>query len=59
VIAMTGRLAPDRAEALRLRFFAGLECSEIAPVMGRSEAAVKMLVHRALIDLRERLEATT
>src|SRR5438132_350934 len=59
VIAMTGRLAPDRAEALRLRFFAGLECSEIATVMGRSEAAVKMLVHRALIDLRERLEATT
>jgi RNA polymerase sigma-70 factor (ECF subfamily) len=59
VVAMTGRLAPDRAEALRLRFFAGLECGEIATVMGRSEAAVKMLVHRALIDLRERLEATT
>ena len=59
VLAMTGRLAPDRAEALRLRFFAGLECAEIAIVMGRSEAAVKMLVHRALIDLRERLEATT
>ncbi|MEK6225004.1 MAG: RNA polymerase sigma factor [Chloroflexota bacterium] len=59
VVAMTGRLAPDRAEALRLRFFAGLECGEIAIVMGRSEAAVKMLVHRALIDLRERLEATT
>ena len=59
VVTMTGRLAPDRAEALRLRFFAGLECGEIAIVMGRSEAAVKMLVHRALIDLRERLEATT
>src|SRR5712691_13352774 len=58
VLAMTNRLAPDRAEALRLRFFAGLECDEIAPLLGRSEAAVKMLVHRALTDLREILEAT-
>ena len=58
VLAMSERLAPDRAEALRLRFFAGLECDEIAPLLGRSEAAVKMLVHRALTDLRELLEAT-
>ena len=58
VLAMTDRLAPDRAEALRLRFFAGLDSAEIAPIMGRSEAAVKMLVHRALTDLREQLEAT-
>ena len=58
VLAMTERLAPDRAEALRLRFFADLECDEIAPLLGRSEAAVKMLVHRALTDLRELLEAT-
>lgn len=59
VLAITNKLAPDRAEALRLRFFAGLECDEIAPLLGRSEAAVKMLVHRALTDLRQRLEATT
>jgi RNA polymerase sigma-70 factor (ECF subfamily) len=58
VLALTERLAPDRAEALRLRFFAGLECDEIAPLLGRSEAAVKMLVHRALTDLRELLEGT-
>ena len=58
VLAMTECLAPDRAEALRLRFFAGLECDEIAPLLDRSEAAVKMLVHRALTDLRELLEAT-
>ncbi len=49
-------LLPDRAEALRLRYFAGLECWEIAPLMKRSEAAVKMLVHRGLRELRERLE---
>jgi RNA polymerase sigma-70 factor (ECF subfamily) len=49
-------LLPDRAEALRLRYFAGLECGEIAPLMKRSEAAVKMLVHRGLRELREKLE---
>jgi RNA polymerase sigma-70 factor, ECF subfamily len=59
VLTATAELAPDRAEALRLRFFAGLECAEIAPLMRRSEDAVKMLVHRGLRDLRERLEDTT
>jgi RNA polymerase sigma-70 factor, ECF subfamily len=48
-------LAPERAEALALRLFAELTIGEIASVMGKSEAAVKMLVHRALSDLRERL----
>ncbi len=45
-------LAPERAEALRLRFWGGLTASEIAQVMGKSEAAVKMLVYRAVQDLR-------
>lgn len=49
-------LGADRAEALRLRYFAGLDCDEIAPLMSRSEAAVKMLVHRGLRELREELE---
>ena len=49
-------LRMDRAEALRLRYFAGLDCDEIAPLMSRSEAAVKMLVHRGLRELREELE---
>lgn len=48
-------LAPDRAEALALRLFAELTVAEIAVVMGKSEAAVKMLVHRAVGDLRERV----
>ena len=50
------RLGPDRAEALRLRYFAGLEMGEIAPLMARSEDAVKMLVHRGLRELRAALE---
>ena len=48
-------LAPERAEALALRVFAGLSAEETARVMGKSEAAVKMLVHRALHDLQARL----
>ena len=50
------RIGPERAEALRLHYFAGLACNEIAPLMDRSEAAVKMLVHRGLCELRLELE---
>ena len=48
-------LPADRAEALALRLFAGLSAAEAAQVMGKSEAAVKMLVHRAVRDARARL----
>ncbi|HSH05624.1 MAG TPA: RNA polymerase sigma factor [Anaerolineae bacterium] len=45
-------LAPDRAEAIALRFFASLEISEIATIMKKNEPAVRMLVHRGLQDLQ-------
>lgn len=48
-------LAPERAEALALRLFGELTTAEVAAVMGKSEATAKMLVHRAMRDLRERL----
>jgi RNA polymerase sigma factor (sigma-70 family) len=47
-------LSPERAEALILVYFSGLTNSEAAHVLGKSEAAVKMLVSRGLQDLRER-----
>lgn len=47
-------LTPDRQEALALRFFGQLSNKEVAQVMGRSEAAVKMLVYRAIRQLRRR-----
>jgi len=47
-------LTPDRQEALALRFFGELSNREAAQVMGKSEAAVKMLVCRALRQLRRR-----
>jgi RNA polymerase sigma-70 factor (ECF subfamily) len=52
-------LTPERAEALSLRLFGGLSAGEVAQVMGKSEAAVKMLVHRAVCDLQERLAYTS
>jgi RNA polymerase sigma-70 factor (ECF subfamily) len=50
-------LTVERADALSLRYFGGLSLAETAQVMGKSEAAVKMLVMRALEELRDRLGA--
>ncbi len=47
-------LSPDRAEAIALHFFAGLDCSEAGRILRKSEAAVKMLISRGLHDLRTR-----
>jgi len=49
-------IAPDRAEAISLYIFGGLSMAEIGSITGRSESAAKMLGHRALSDLRQRLE---
>jgi RNA polymerase sigma-70 factor (ECF subfamily) len=50
-------ISPERAEALVLCLFGGLSLAEAARTVGKSEAAVKMLVHRGLCDLQERLAA--
>jgi RNA polymerase sigma-70 factor (ECF subfamily) len=46
-------LPADQREALALRFFAGLRTSDVAAVLGKSDGAVKMLVHRAVVALRD------
>jgi RNA polymerase sigma-70 factor (ECF subfamily) len=48
------QINPDRADALSLVYFSGLSIAEAASALGKSEAAVKMLVSRGLQDLRER-----
>jgi RNA polymerase sigma-70 factor (ECF subfamily) len=48
------QISRDRAEAIVLCFFGGLTNSEAGRVLGKSEAAVKMLISRGLRDLRER-----
>ena len=48
------QISPERAEALILCFFSGLNAAEAGRVLGKSEAAVKMLISRGLNDLRTR-----
>lgn len=55
IAAQLEKLNPERAEVLRLRFFGELKLREIAEVMGKSEGAVKMLLARALDDIRSLL----
>ena len=43
-----GRLPSDRRRALVLRFVEEMSTAEIAGVLGRSEGAVRVLIHRAL-----------
>lgn len=49
-----GRCSPDRREAVYLRFWGGLSVAETAATMRKSEAAVKMLVSRAIAELKEK-----
>lgn len=43
-----GRLRGDRRQALVLRFVDEMSTAEIAGILGRSEGAVRVLIHRAL-----------
>jgi RNA polymerase sigma-70 factor (ECF subfamily) len=47
-------ITKDRVDALRLRYWGGLSISDISRVTHRSQGAVKMLISRAISDLRER-----
>jgi RNA polymerase sigma-70 factor (ECF subfamily) len=59
VIPAVRALSSDRAEALTLAIFSQLTINEIAQVMNRSESAIKMLLHRAVHDLQQRLAPQT
>ena len=51
-------IAPDRAEVITLRLMAGLEVPDIARLLGKNEAAVRMLLFRGLRDLQTQLNVT-
>ncbi len=51
-----GRLPDDRRRALVLRFVDEMTTSEIAGVLGRSEGAVRVLIHRALRSVARDLD---
>ncbi len=48
-------LTPEHAQALTLRIFSGLSVAEVAQVMGKNDAEVKLLVHQAVRDLRAQI----
>lgn len=52
------KLPADQARAVDLRFLGDLSIREIAQALDRSEGAVKSLLHRALVSLRQHLKST-
>jgi RNA polymerase sigma-70 factor (ECF subfamily) len=53
---VVARLAPDRQQLLLLKFGQELSHAEIGQIMGRSEGAVKALLHRTLKAMKEELK---
>jgi RNA polymerase sigma-70 factor, ECF subfamily len=51
------KLPDDRREALIMRFALGMDNREIARALGRTDGATKVLIHRAIKQLEEQLEA--
>jgi len=56
-IALIGELPPDQAEAVMLRVVAGMDVARVASVMGRTPGSVRVLCHRGLRRLEQRLVA--
>ena len=56
VLEGVSKLPDDRREALIMRFALGMDNREIARALGRSEGATKVLIHRAIKQLEQRLE---
>ena len=60
VLAGVANLPDDRREALIMRFALDMDNREIARALGRSEGATKVLIHRAIKQLEQKLgEADT
>ena len=53
------RLPADRQQLVLLKYVAGLSNAEIGQVLGKSEGAVKALLHRTLLSLRQDLSGIT
>lgn len=55
VFAKVAELSDDRREALIMRFALGMDNSEIARALGKTEGATKVLLHRAIKQLEQAL----
>ena len=47
------RLPEEKQQVLELRFKHGMKNKEIAETLGKTEGAVKMLVYRSLVEIRD------
>jgi RNA polymerase sigma-70 factor (ECF subfamily) len=56
-LALIATLPADQAEAIVLRVVAGLDVARVAAIMGKRPGAVRVLTHRGLRRLAERLGA--
>ena len=56
VLEGVANLPDDRREALIMRFALGMDNREIARALDRSEGATKVLIHRAIKQLEQRLQ---
>ena len=56
-IALIGELPADQAEAVMLRIGAGMDVARVATIMGRTPGSVRVLCHRGLRCLEQRLAA--
>jgi RNA polymerase sigma-70 factor (ECF subfamily) len=57
ILACIGQLPDDRREALIMRFALGMDNREIARALGRTDGATKVLIHRAIRQLEELVQA--
>jgi RNA polymerase sigma-70 factor (ECF subfamily) len=48
-------LPAEQAEVIALRIFCGMSVAEVGRIMGKNEAVVKLLLHRAVCELRRLL----
>jgi RNA polymerase sigma-70 factor (ECF subfamily) len=56
VAAAVKRLDPEKRRIIELRYGREMSIADVAKQVGKSEAAVKMAIHRAIKELRQQLE---
>ena len=56
-LSLIATLPPDQAEAIALRVVTGLDMARVATIMGKRTGTVRVLAHRGLRGLAERLSA--
>src|SRR3989338_9886947 len=56
ILEVLSQLPEDQREVIKYRFFEDLTSEEIAYVLGKTEGAIRVLQHRAILKLKELLK---